>query len=142
MKKFKSFIALIFVFSIFFFACSSGGGSKSTTSKSPAKAVEKSFDYYISKNYDKTVSTYVSGDYKKLTKEEIDKVKAMLPYATQEDDKNGGLKSIVIVNETIADDGNTAKVEYKKIYGNGDEETVTAPLVKIDGDWFMALIAN
>lgn len=132
-------IVLVFALSI---AISSCGGSSGASGNSPSKAVEKALGYYMKKDYDKMAVMYASGEAKKLNKEELDKVKAMIPFAAQEDDKKGGLKSYDITEETIADDGNTAKVKVVKKYGNGDEDTDRLSLVKVDGDWLINIISN
>ncbi len=50
-------------------------------------------------------------------------------------DEDGGLKSVEVIKETIAEDGKTAKVVIRLTYGNGDEDIETANLIKLDGKW-------
>jgi predicted small secreted protein len=138
MKKNGMFIVLIFALSVVLSSCGGIAGS----GNSPSKTVEKVFDYYMKKDFDKVASFYASGDSKKLTKEEFDKVKAMLPFAVKQDDKKGGLKSYEITEETIAEDGNSAKVKMVKTYGNGDTDTDRLSLVKVDGEWLIKIINN
>jgi hypothetical protein len=48
----------------------------------------------------------------------------------------GGLKSYEIIKEDISEDGKTAIVETKNIYGDGTEETNTTTYIrKDDGVW-------
>lgn len=138
MKKTGMLIVLIFVLPVLFASCGSSGGA----GNSPSKTVEKAFDYYLKKDYKKMAVLYASADNQKLTKEELDKVESMLPFATQQDEKKGGIKNYEIEEETIADDGNSAKVKLLKKYKNGDEDTDRLSLIKIDGDWFIKVISN
>ncbi|MBQ8774428.1 MAG: DUF4878 domain-containing protein [Alistipes sp.] len=51
----------------------------------------------------------------------------------------GGLASAEVVDEVVAEDGNTAKATVKFVYGNGEEDTQKVDLVKNDdGDWKVA----
>lgn len=136
----KSNLLTVLVIALSFVLSSCGGSTGS--SNSPSKAVEKAFGYYLKKDYDRMAAMYANGEGKKLTKEELDKVKAMMPYATQQDEKKGGLKDFEIVEETIADDGNSAKVKVVKKYGNGKEDTDRLTLVKVDGDWLINVVSN
>lgn len=48
----------------------------------------------------------------------------------------GGLASAEVVEEVVAEDGNTAKATVKFVYGNGEEDTQNVDLVKnSEGDW-------
>ena len=50
--------------------------------------------------------------------------------------KKGGITSYEILSETVADDGKTANVEMKIVYGNGDEKQEDMKMRKTDsGDW-------
>lgn len=50
--------------------------------------------------------------------------------------KEGGISSYDILSETVAEDGKTANVEMKLVYGNGDEKQENLKLRKTDsGDW-------
>lgn len=50
-------------------------------------------------------------------------------------EKNEGLKSVEAVSEKIAEDGNSAVVEMKIIYGNGKEEVKKVDMVLDGGEW-------
>lgn len=139
MKKNGMLIVLTYALAIIISSC---GGGSSASGNSPSKTVEKAFGYYMKKDYDRMAAMYANGEAKKLTKEELDKVKAMMPYATQEDEKKGGLKGYEITEETIAEDGNSAKVRVVKKYGNGKEDTDRLTLVKVDGDWLINVVSN
>lgn len=50
--------------------------------------------------------------------------------------KKGGISSYEVLSETVAEDGNTANVEMKIVYGNGDEKNEKMKLRKNEaGDW-------
>ncbi len=50
-------------------------------------------------------------------------------------EKQEGIKSYEVLSETIAEDGNSAKVEMNVVYGNGKEDKQTVKLVKVDDEW-------
>jgi hypothetical protein len=50
-------------------------------------------------------------------------------------DKKGGIDSYTLVSEEIAEDGNSAKVEYEITYGDGSKDSTKFNMVKVDGDW-------
>jgi hypothetical protein len=87
-------------------------------------------------NYDAVVEIYINKNGEELTDEEKNKVKAFLPSAKEEMDKKGGLKEIVITEETISKDGKTATVKSYLIYGNGDKSNEDETnLVKVNDSW-------
>lgn len=66
-----------------------------------------------------------------------DKLKGMMSEASAEAKKKGGIKSIEILKEEI--NGDTATVEHKVVWGNGDEEEETTELTKVDGQWIVSM---
>lgn len=60
-----------------------------------------------------------------------DKTKKMM-------EERQGLKDVQILEETISEDGNSATLKVKFVYGNGSEEENTQEMVKQDGKWKMA----
>ena len=52
-------------------------------------------------------------------------------------EKKGGLKSFEVLSEEIAEDGNSAVVKFKQVYGNGEESEDEQKMVKVDGKWLM-----
>ena len=75
--------------------------------------------------------------------EEIAESKAMITSfykekAEPEIKSKGGIKSIEALNETISEDGNTANVQLKVVYGDGSEKNEDIKLVKVDGKWMLA----
>lgn len=53
----------------------------------------------------------------------------------KEIDKKGGLKGCEVTNVQMAEDGNSAKVDYTMKYGDGSAESKKADAVKVDGVW-------
>ncbi len=55
--------------------------------------------------------------------------------AAQFIEKRGGIKSYEVLSEEIAEDGNSAKVKMKVVYGDDKEDEQTVKLVKVDDEW-------
>ena len=51
--------------------------------------------------------------------------------------QKGGIKDVEILSEEISEDGNTAVIKYKEIYGDGSEEEKEGKMIKVDGKWKM-----
>jgi hypothetical protein len=91
------------------------------------------------KKYDQMAELYVKDKGEKLTEEEAKKVEGIMAMASAEHAKKGGIKDIVIDEENIDPENNTAKVKYKLILGDGSESTETIHLIKVDGKWFLPM---
>jgi hypothetical protein len=132
MKKiYVLFIALTAI-SVSFISCGSSGSG-------PGDVIIKSFDYLESQDYAKIAGLYATGKGELLTEEEQKKIEGMMGMAAQEHDKKGGVKDIIIVEENISDDGETAKVKYTIIYNDDSEVTENGKLIKVNGKWYMSL---
>jgi hypothetical protein len=138
MKKQAILIVFSVVLALSMFSC--GGGTSG--GNSPSKTVEKLFKYVIDKDYDNAVKIYANEDGKVLDEEETAKIKAMLPMVVKVYEKDGGLKSIKVTKETLAEDGNKATVDIVQSYGNGKEEPNSIDLVKIGGEWYVLVTNN
>ena len=53
--------------------------------------------------------------------------------------EKGGIKSIEVASETIAEDGKTAVVELSMTYGNGETDTDKVDMVLDNGNWKMSM---
>ena len=54
-------------------------------------------------------------------------------------EKKQGLKSYEVLSEEISEDGKSATVKMKMVYGDGSEDTSKVKLVKNDkGEWKMS----
>ena len=55
-------------------------------------------------------------------------------------EKKQGIKSYKVESEEISEDGNSATVKMKMVYGDGSEDTQDLKLVKNDdGDWRLTM---
>lgn len=75
--------------------------------------------------------------------EEIAEGKAMVvslykEKAAPQMEAKSGVKSVEATGETISEDGNTANVQLKVIYGDGSEKTEDVKLVKVENKWLLA----
>lgn len=109
----------------------------------PATPSDAAVEYY---------QCVVNGDYEAFANavhfdttdpEEIAEGKAMITSLYKEKaapqiEKKGGVKSIEAVGETISEDGNTANVQLKVVYGDGSEKNEDIKLVKIEDKWMLA----
>ena len=121
----KTIYFLTFVFSVLLLAAC---GSDTST---PKAAAENWGEMMKSGDYKGIVDQIaypdnLSAEEKEQSKEMFlslfnDKVKAQV-------EKKGGITSTEVVSETIAEDGKTAKVEMKVVYGDGSEEEETLDL--------------
>ena len=78
-------------------------------------------------------------DLKETKNQESDKeqfVAMLREKGTKTMEKKQGIKSYEVLSEEISEDGKSANVKMKIVYGNGDEDTQKMKLVKNDdGDW-------
>ena len=91
-------------------------------------------------NYEKFVDGIAFKD--GLSGEEIEQQKKMWislleEKGTKEFEKKGGIESIEIISEEIAEDGNSAVVKFKQTFGNGEVDEDSQTMVKKDGKWLM-----
>lgn len=134
MKNLKFLVNVFLAIVIFnFSACSSENGD------SPSEVVKESYKLLKNKNYEKLAKLYVTADGKKLTQDEEKKVEGLLGMAYSQNEEKGGVENVVIDNEEIMEDGNKAKVKYTVTFGNGNTDTETATLFKIDGKWYLSV---
>lgn len=137
MKTTKLFVAAIVVIALGLTSCGGGGGI--LKSETPSDVVKKVFSLMDNKKYDKISEYYVTKNGEKLTEEEAKKLVGLMAMASAEQAKRGGVKEIVIDEEKIDDENNTASVSYKITYNNDKETTERAKLVKIADKWYMRL---
>ena len=82
---------------------------------------------------------FQKGDYKAMVEQiHFSKLVSMVQgKMAPEVEKKGGIKSFEVGEAEIAEDGQSAKVPYKLIYGDGSEESKTQKLVLVDGKWML-----
>ena len=134
MKWIKFLLSIALVSAMFAFVSCGEGGIGGVTA--PRDVVKTYLVNIADGNYDAAVAIFVTKKGKELSEEEQAKMKAFLPKAKEEMDKKGGLKEVVIVEETIAEEGTTATVKYQIVYGNGDKSgSENAKLIKVNNVW-------
>ncbi len=134
MKTFKLLFSVALITAIFaLVSCGEGGLGGSS---SPSDVVKISVGPMVDGNYDALVALYVNKNGEELSKEEQDKMKAIMPQIKEEMDKKGEIKEVIILEETISEDGTTATVKSHVIWGNGEKgEESDAKLIKVNGKW-------
>ncbi|MDR1881911.1 MAG: DUF4878 domain-containing protein [Prevotella sp.] len=134
MHKITSILA---VAAIALFAASCGGGSNS-----PA-GIEKAIYSQMQKgNYEKAVEILydnLDNDKTSTAEEKAQSATSFAGKAKQSAEAKGGVKNFEILEETFAEDGASATVKSKIVYGNGSDETQTTKYVKKDGAWKISL---
>lgn len=113
--------------------------SCSGSTSTPSSAFEKYSSGMISGDYDKFVEgVYLSQVEPEKQAEYKENLKIMIESKGKASmEKKGGLKEIVIISEEISEDGNSAVVKFKQVFGDGSEEEEDQKMVKVDDKWLM-----
>lgn len=129
MKKFIN--CIVIAASALFFAACSGGNSPKGVAEEAVKCIQNGdYEGYVNLIYMEEKEGMDIEEQKKAVVGMIQS-KASTTLA-----KKGGITSYEILSETVADDGKTANVEMKIVYGNGDEKQEDMKMRKTDsGDW-------
>jgi hypothetical protein len=133
MKTFKLLFGIAFITAIFaLVSCGEGG----LGSSSPSDVVKISAGNIADEDYDALFAVYVNKNGEELSKEEQDKIKAIMPQIKGEMDKKGGLKEVIIIEETISEDGTTATVNSQLVFGDGEKSNEDkTELINVNGNW-------
>lgn len=115
-------------------ACSSGS--------TPGAAAKKYVGYMQAGDYEKFVEGIAFPE--ETSAEELQQAKDMYvamfkEKGDKEIQEKGGVKDIEILSETIAEDGKTAVVEVKMIYGNGETDTDKMDMILDNGNWKISM---
>jgi hypothetical protein len=138
MKKSNVFLFLsVLLTALFMNSCGGSGGG--IISKTPSDVVKAAINALKDKNYDGVVKYYVRKDGAMLTDEEKQKLSGLCTMATKVMEQKKGLKDILILEEKIAQDGQTATVRYKMLYNDGSESEDGSKLKKVNGDWYIII---
>lgn len=134
MKSLKILFGIALITAVFALAsCGEGGARVSST---PGDVVKTMVENIADGNYDALVAISVTKKGEALNEEERAKIMAFLPEGKKEIDKKGGLKEVVILEETISEDGTTANVKAQLIYGNGEKGSKSdTKLIEVNGKW-------
>ena len=129
MKKVFSFLA---VAAIMFFAASCGG------SNTPA-GIQKAIYTQVQKgNYEKALDIMIDNLDAK-DGESVEVLRSFVDKAKKSDEVKGGLKSFEILSEEFSEDGLSATVTTKFVYGDGSEKTNDTNYVQKDGKWKLSM---
>ena len=113
----------------------------SCNSNTPTKVAEKSVACLQKGDYEGYVDLIYAKKEEMKDKEKFENEKKMLvamlkDKASKKFEKNDGIKSYEALSEEISEDGNTAKVKMKIVWGNDQEDTDDIKLRKDDdGNW-------
>lgn len=135
MKKLFYLFSVITLATLVLSACSPKANTPSAAAEKVAKAMQKG-DY-------KTVVNQMNFEEEEgSSSKDVDAQKEMFASLLEEKAsesiaENGGIKSYEIIEESIAEDGQTAKVKVKYTYNNDSVETETMSFVNKDGDWLL-----
>ena len=131
MKRFI-YLSAVLAAMLLMVSCS---GSNST----PSAAFENYSSGMVSGDYDKLTSgIYISDENKEKADAIRESYKEMLESKGKSSlDKKGGLKEIVVLSEEISEDGNTAVVKFKQVFGDGSETEDDQKMVKVGDEWLM-----
>ncbi|MDR2556355.1 MAG: DUF4878 domain-containing protein [Bacteroidales bacterium] len=143
MKKLFLFLAATLIAAAFMLSTSCNNANAPTT---PAGIEKAMYEELLKGNYEQAMTVYFN-NVENMVFEPLDSnitledsrkeyITEFAKKTKESYDAKGGLKSYEIVKEEIFEDGNTAIVETKLVYGNGTEETDTTKYVKKDdGTW-------
>lgn len=134
MKKFFSYFIILAAAMCFMTSCSK--------TSSPGNAFKSYMESLKAGDYKGFVEGFAMDETKSVEEQEQDRkaIEAMLTEKTSKSmAEKGGLKDIQILEETIAEDGKTATVKAKMIYGNGEEQESSQKMVKQGDEWKMEL---
>lgn len=126
MKKILSIMSLALV-ALAFASC-----SKNT----PEGVVTEYFTYVQKGQYEEAVDLlYFKKGLSDKDKENL--VSMFREKGSKEYDKKGGISGVVIDNVEMADDGESALVNYTIKYGDGSAKSDKNKVVKVDGKWLL-----
>jgi len=113
-----------------------------TKSASPGAAAKAYMEALAAGDYEKvTDGMYFGPD---MTAEETEEARAMWLSLIREKgagdiEEKGGIQSVELVSEEIAEDGQSATVVLKTTDGNGETEEDSMKMVLVDGRWLMSV---
>ncbi|MCK5856524.1 MAG: DUF4878 domain-containing protein [Bacteroidales bacterium] len=127
MKKITAILGFALISLMIFTTSCSSPSSPGDTLKEFSYAMEKG-------DVDKVIS-FLAADEKDLTKEDKEKLTALVQGAKVEIENKGGIITIEILEEKIDEDGIKANVKSKTTYGNDKTDEGNSQLIFIDGSW-------
>ena len=125
----KAFFVAIMVMSI--------AGSCGSQADSPGETAKDFTKLFADGKTDKAMKMINGFD--EASEEEQAKLGMIMAQAQAELDKKDGIKSVEILKEEITAAGDKTEVKLKTLYGNGEIRESTQKLIKVDGDWKIAM---
>ena len=110
-----------------------------SSTSSPGDTVIKVYDLIKSNKGEQAAAMHVTSKGEKLSKDELKKMAGLAGMAVEQWNEKGGLKNVEVTEETIEEDGNSAKVKFTIHFKNGETDDEKANLLKKDGKWFLQL---
>lgn len=104
---------------------------------SPGKTAKDFSELFAEGKTDKAMKM-ING-YNEASEDEREKLSMIMKQAQSELDKKDGVKSVEILKEEVNEAGDKATVTLSTTYGNGEVEESTQKMVKVDGDWKIAM---
>jgi Spy/CpxP family protein refolding chaperone len=131
MKKI-SYLALAAFVVLMAAACSS-------TPAGPGAAMKEYYEALIKGDYEKFAEgvKFKDADTPEKAAEQKEGIVSMLKEKMDKAPAEKKPTAIEIVSEEIAEDGNSAKVNYKVTLANGNVDEDDQQMVKVDGKWLM-----
>ncbi len=114
-------------------------------SSTPSEVVLSMYNDAQAGDYKSAAScVYIVGHDKELSKAEIAELRTRVATQMEVDfkravERKGEITSIELMEETIAESGESAKVKVKLVYSKGREEIKTREAVKVKGSWLVDL---
>jgi hypothetical protein len=133
MKHVEIYVAFIIPILIMLYACET-----KTSSDEPGDTIENYFKLIIEENYESAAKMYRQGE-RELTGDEYEKIREMIKWAVEQYETKGGIKEVIVVEETKIGDDKTAFVKYSIVFNNGDESDLKQDFIKVDEKWYLQL---
>ena len=106
------------------------------SANTPSAVAEKAVKCMQKADYEGYVELMDLKETKNQESEKQQFVAMLREKGTKTMEKKQGIKSYKVESEEISEDGKSANVKMKIVYGNGDEDTQKMKLVKNDkGEW-------
>ena len=109
------------------------------SANTPSAVAEKAAKYMQNADYEGYVELMELKETEGKEAEKEQFVALLREKGTKTMEKKQGLKSYEVLSEEISEDGKSATVKMKMVYGDGSEDTSKVKLVKNDkGEWKMS----
>ena len=110
------------------------------SANTPSAVAEEACKCVQNEDYEGYVDLLLLKETKNQESEKQQFVAMLREKGTKTMEKKQGLKSYEVLSEEISEDGKSATVKMKMVYGDGSEDTQDLKLVKNDdGDWRLTM---